>query len=180
MVKSLRTNYEDTFCKFPGPISLPSRFRWWNLVLIGSALIIFSILGRYLPDNSIELTLYTLGVALGGIVCILGGLVSLLRPGRPCLRLDATSFEVLGPYRKQVFRWSEVSDFGIWSHKRSSFVAFNVAKPRLSISDRLNATLTGGRNATLPDTYGMSVDELVQLMTAWQNSALNAPKSTGS
>lgn len=179
MVKSFQIIYEDTFRKFPGPISLPSRVKWWNSISIGSALIIFSILVRYLSDNSIEQTLPIFAVALVGIGCIVIGMILFVRPGA-CLRLDKTGFEVVSPFRKQVFRWSEVSDFGIWSHKRSSFVAFNAARPRLTISDRLNAALTNGRNATLPDTYGMSADDLVQLMAAWRNSALNATKPIGS
>src|SRR4051794_19250968 len=118
MVKSFQSNYEDTLRKFPGPISLPSRVKWWNAVLIGCALIILSILLRYLPDESTELTLWILAMGLLGFGCIAIGAALFLRSGA-CLRLDKTGFEVVGPLRKQIFRWSEVSDFGVWSHKKS-------------------------------------------------------------
>jgi hypothetical protein len=179
MVKSFQTNLEDTFRKFPGPISLPSPVKWWNAVLIGCALVILSILLRYLADEGTELTLWIVAMALFSIGCIAIGATLFLRPGA-CLRLDKNGFEVVGPLRKQQFRWSEVSDFGVWSRNKSSFVAFNSANRRLTVSDRLNVALTGGKNAMLPDSYGMPADDLVQLMIAWRNSALNATEPTGS
>jgi hypothetical protein len=179
MVESFQTNYEDTLSKFPGPISLPTSVKWWKGVLSGCALIILSILLRYLPDQGTELTLCIFALALLGIGTIAMGGILFVRPGA-CLRLDEAGFEVVSPLRKKAFHWSEVSDFDVWRQKKSSFVAFNSASKRLTVSDRMYADLTGGKNAMLPDSYGMSADDLVQLMSAWRKSALNASKPIGS
>jgi hypothetical protein len=178
MVKVAEINEEDILTKFPGPIVLPSLVKWWKGVAIGVALIIASAFARYIPGSDIELTLAIFGMAFAGLLCTVFGVFLFLRPGAG-LRLDEAGFEVAGPLRKQTFRWSEVSDFGVWSQDKSSFVAFKAAKPRLTNSDKMNAALTGGRNELLPDTYGMTADNLVQLMTTWRSSAINATKYTG-
>lgn len=176
MVKSFQTSYEDILSKFPGPIGLRSRAKWWKAVLIGSALITSSILLRYLPDQGTGLTLWIFAsLGIGGIAI---GAILFVRP--PCLRLDETGFEVVASLRKRIFLWSEVSDFGVWWHKESSFVAFNSTSRRFTALGRMNAALTGGKNAMLPESYGMSADNLVQLMIAWRESALNAAKPTAS
>jgi hypothetical protein len=167
----------DGIQNFPGPIILFSRVKWWKGILIGSVLIILSILANYLPKSGIGLTLAIFGMALAGVAGIVSGVILFLRPGAS-LHLDQTGFEIISPFSKRFFRWSEASDFGVYSHDRSSFVAFNATKPRLTNSGKINAALTGGKNELLSDTYGMAADDLVQLMTTWQNSALNANKQT--
>jgi hypothetical protein len=47
-----------------------------------------------------------------------------------------------------------------------SFVAFNVAGPR-SLADKLNSPFVGGLDKALPDTYGLSADQLARLMNEW-------------
>ena len=41
----------------------------------------------------------------------------------------------------------------------------------MSLLEKLNALLTGGRDKCLADTYGMEAEELAQLMNNWRNSA---------
>jgi hypothetical protein len=178
MAESFENDEGDIFVRFPGPIILPAGVKWSKPSLIGGALIILSILARYLSDNSIELTLLIFAMAFSGVAFVVMGVIFFLRPGAG-LRLNETGFEVVGPLNKKIFRWSEVSDFGVWSRKGHSFVAFKAAKPRLTTSDRINSALTGGKNELLPDTYGMAADDLVQLMTTWRNSATNANQQAG-
>jgi hypothetical protein len=103
------------------------------------------------------------------------GVITLL-PGASFLRLDENGFDVSRFFRKQIFRWSEVSDFGVWTFRGNCLVVFKAEKSRLNISEKVNAALAGGRNGYLPDTYGLTAEDLVQIMTAWRNSAMDAFK----
>jgi hypothetical protein len=95
-------------------------------------------------------------------------------PGAGSLRLDEHGFEAMSHFLKRTYRWSEVTDFTIWTFHFNSMVTFKAAKSHLGILGKVNAVLAGGRNGFLPDTYGMAADDLVQLMTAWRNSAMHA------
>jgi hypothetical protein len=70
-----------------------------------------------------------------------------------------------------------VSDFDIWIFKDDGLVLFKAAKSRLSVFEKLNAALSGGRNGHLPDTYGLVAEDLLRIMKTWQNLATNATKS---
>ena len=51
MVKSVESNEADALAKYPGPITLSTRVKWWKAVLIGCALVVPSIFTRYIPDH---------------------------------------------------------------------------------------------------------------------------------
>jgi hypothetical protein len=103
--------------------------------------------------------------ALSGFCAALG--VIMLGPGAGSLRLDAEGFQVVHFFRTRSYRWSDVSEFGVRSFgQHGEVVAFNAANRRLNIWEKINAALIGGRNAYLPDTYGMTAEDLVRLMTA--------------
>ena len=113
-----------------------------------------------------------LGTAVSGagtLLCVIRQL-----PGASSLRLDEHGFEATSHFRKRTYRWSEATDFSTWTFLSSSMVVFKAAKLHLGILGKMNAALAGGRNGFLPDTYGMAADDLVRLMTAWRNSAMNA------
>jgi hypothetical protein len=94
------------------------------------------------------------------------------------LRLDGSGFEVSAPFRKRKFRWGEVSDFGVVRQRASSSVVFKAATPRPDVSGALTSILAMGRiNEWLPDTYGFAAEDLAQLMTIWQNSAMQLGRS---
>jgi hypothetical protein len=97
-------------------------------------------------------------------------LVSVIALRRSSLRLDEDGFEVTGLFRKR-HSWGEVSDFGVFSYRGTASVVFKTTNPRRNILGKLNAILAGGRNDGLPDTYGLEVRQLVQLMKTWQSSA---------
>jgi hypothetical protein len=163
MVKMLSQN-------FPGPITLvPSRRKRWNLI-IGAGF--FTILGILISFRGGVVGMLT--TAFFG-VCTVTGVITLL-PGASSLRLDENGFDVTRFFRMQTFRWSEVSDFGVWTFKGNGFVVFKAAKSRLNILEKINAALAGGRNGYLPDTYGLAAEDLVQLMTIWRNLATDATK----
>jgi hypothetical protein len=170
MVKSAEIGIaEDILRRFPGPITLRSpRKKWWNLT-IGA--VFFTILGILLSIRGDVVGM--LGAAFFGI-CAVAGVITLL-PGASSLRLDEKGFGFTRFFRTQKFHWDEVGYFGIWTFGwiiKSEGVVFNVTKSRLSILGKINTALAG-RNGYLPDAYGMTAEELAQLMTAWQNLALD-------
>jgi hypothetical protein len=158
---------EDILRTFPGPITLrSSRKKWWNLT-IGA--VFFTILGILLSIRGDVVGM--LGAAFFGI-CAVAGVITLL-PGASSLRLDEKGFGFTRFFRTQKFHWNEVGDFGIWTFGwiiKGEGVVFNVSKSRLSILEKINTALAD-RNGYLPDTYGLTAEELVELMTAWQNLA---------
>jgi hypothetical protein len=171
MVKSTGIGMGEYILRnFPGPITLrPSRKKWWKLTIGGAAFTVIGILLSFRGD-----VVGMFGVAFFGI-CTATGVITLL-PGASSLQLDEKGFGFTRFFRTQKFLWSEVGDFGVWTFSRiikGEGVVFNVAKSRLNILEKINTALAG-RNGYLPDAYGLTSEELVQLMTAWQNLALNA------
>jgi hypothetical protein len=173
MINSIEINeVEDIVKRFPGPITLvPSRVKWWIVTILGAGMTSGSIFaGLYalsqfrvgVEGAGIGLGIGILGTAFFGLGVVVG-MINLL-PAGSSLRLDENGFEVIGPLRKQIFRWGEVSDFDVFNGRATSVVVFNAAKPRLTILEKFGAALTGGRNGTLPDTYGSASRDLAQLM----------------
>lgn len=160
---------KDALRDFPGPITLrSSRKKWWKLT-IGA--VFFTILGILLSTRDDVAGI--LAAAFFG-VCAVAGVITLL-PGASSLRLDEKGFGFTRFFRTQKFHWNEVGDFGIWTLGwiiKSECVVFKVMKSRLSILEKINTALAN-RNGYLPDTYELTAEELVELMTAWQNLALN-------
>jgi hypothetical protein len=172
MVQSIEGNGgEDSVQKFPGPLTLfPARKKWSNLVIGSGFFTIISILMSFRAG-----IIAILVTAIFGVGTVTGA--TMLLPGASSWRLDENGFDITRCFRKQRYRWSEVSDFGIWGFLMyNRYVVFKAAKSHLSILEKMNAGLAGGRNGYLPDTYGMAADDLVQLMTSWRNSAMNATK----
>lgn len=106
----------------------------------------------------------------GWLVLIFFGLMSLigllaLAPGSTFLRLEPEGFTVSTLYRRVSFRWSDVEKFGVFEIDKSSFVGFNL-KPaaRKKTFWRKLSSRVSGWHAELRDTFGMSSEELAQLM----------------
>ena len=156
--------------KFPGPPTLiPSLKKRWSLLIVaGCFTILLSVGGGIIG---------LLAAAFFG-VCTVMYVIELL-PGSSSLRLDENGFEIIRRFRKQQFRWNEVSDFAVWTCSGSRLVTFKSRRSRLGIFGKINAALAGGRNGWLPNTYGTAADDLVQLMTTWRNSALKRDKQPG-
>jgi len=171
---------KDGVPKFPGPLTLiPSLKKRWSLLIGAGSFTIAGILLSFGVGISFgDRIAGALTTAFFG-VCTVMGVIALL-PGGSSLKLDENGFEITRFFRKQQFRWNAVSDFGVWTFKGNRLVVFKAARSRLGLSAKINAALTGGRNSYLPDSYRTAADDLVQLMTTWRNSALNATKQTGS
>ena len=142
----------------------PSRIKW--CVMIAAGVGFAAILLINFPGNSGAMVM----AALSGLAAVVA--TAMLVPGSNSLRLDAQGFDVTHFFRTTNYRWSDVSDFGIHSFGQSGeVVAFTTAAPSRGLWRKANAALLGNRNAYLPDTYGMTAEKLVELMTAWQSQA---------
>ena len=141
------------------PIELfPSRTKWW-VMIIGGGAFAAGILVNF-SGSTVAMSI----AALTGCFAAVGAIM--LLPGANALRLDAQEFQVVHFFASKRFRWSEVSDFGVCSLGQSGdVVAFKASAARLNMWEKVNGALLGDRNAYLPDTYGMTAEDLAHLMT---------------
>jgi hypothetical protein len=160
-----KTSAADILAGFPGPVTLHPSLRRWGLIFAGSAL--FAIGGEWMIRS---------GAFGGWLVLIFFGAVTVVAavamlPGAGALTLDATGFEVISLYRRSRTRWQEASDFTAVRipPSRQRFVVFNNRQVNRKLA-RIN-TFIAGRNASLPDTYGLSPDDLARVMTQWRERA---------
>jgi hypothetical protein len=153
--------------RFPGPVTLyPSRKKWL-LVFAGSAL--FAVGGFWMIRQ---------GNAMGWAVLIFFGLAAVvgaaaMLPGAGGLTLDREGFETTNLFRRHRTRWQDATGFQAArippAHQK--WVVYddvNVSTKRIA---KFNVGIVG-RNGALPDTYGLSADNLAQLMAQWRERAL--------
>ncbi|MGO9258307.1 MAG: hypothetical protein ACLQU1_18620 [Bryobacteraceae bacterium] len=97
-----------------------------------------------------------------------------LIPGSSYLRLTAEGFDVCTMFRKWPrILWSSASNFRAVSIPPSftRLVVFDLDEPARRTLSRLNRGLAGA-DAGLPDTYGMSAQDLASLMNAWRSGGI--------
>jgi hypothetical protein len=151
---SSKSRDDDILAQFPGPVILyPSRSKWL-LVLIGFLIFFWIISGTGGLGRGL---IFFVG---GLIFCGLGAIVAavMLIPGAGWLRLDRDGFETtsLFWYHRRA-RWQDVSEFDV-----------------LALRDTIKVVYKHkGRNASLPDTYGLSAGNLLVMMTHWRERALS-------
>jgi hypothetical protein len=166
----------ELLARFPGPVTLyPSRKKWL-LVFAGSAG--FVALGYWIiqKDN---------WVGWGAVIFFgLGMLVSAatLLPGAGTLTLDREGFEAKSLFRRRRARWRNVSRVEVWElslprwhpryGKNLKNVVYDDAERKNGAMAATNVAVCG-HNSGLPDTYGFSADDLVQLMVRWRERALS-------
>jgi hypothetical protein len=157
---------ESIVARFPGPAALyPSR-RKWLLVFAGCALFVAGGAGMIAS-----------GEQTGWFVLIVFGLFAataavMLLPGAGSLTLDGEGFETVSLFRRRRARWQDVTEFKV--------VRIPPSMQRMVVYDdrtltggiaKLNAAIAG-KGAGLPDTYGLSADEIARLMSSWRDRAL--------
>jgi hypothetical protein len=157
--------------RFPGPVMLyRSRKKWW-LVLFASLVLAY---GGYGMIGE--------GKLMGWFVLAFFGLVAVtaaasLLPGAGKLTLDASGFEVVNLFRRFRSRWQDVGNFQPIVLPRTSqkFVGYDTGdfagRPVAGAVARFNVRISG-RAGMLPDTYGLSADDLATLMTRWRERAV--------
>lgn len=149
----------------------PSRLKWVMVLIIG---VVFSVAGGFMASDG---ELFTgLFCALFFGACALVALRMLGTSGSQ-LRLDRTGFverTLFGHANAQ--RWDEVSAFSVFDSGVSN--AMVVYEPRVvdggpakQALANVSRTLTGGKAHGISDTYGMSAEELAELMNAFRARA---------
>jgi hypothetical protein len=164
------TTADMILSRFPGPVTLyPSR-RKWLLVLAVSAL--FSV-GGILMIRQHD--------AMGWAVLIFFGLgvlvaAAAMLPGSGALRLDGDGFEIMNLFRRHRAGWQDSAGFQTarLPPALQKWVVFDDLRQSTKGIAKFNVGIAG-RNSALPDTYGLSADDLAQLMAQWRERALVRP-----
>ena len=155
----------------------PSRTKWLLLAATFAALAAgMSALYFYSKSPKDDESL----LLVGGLVAFFsaGAVLSIMNllPGRAYLLLAPGEFAYRTLFKSRGYRWSEVEQFSAFAFRQTSMVVFTLSregKVRFSESGfrKLNKAVSGGDDA-LPDTYGMSADELAELMNQWKSKSI--------
>jgi len=170
--------------RFPGPITLYASQRKWLAILAGCA--VFVGIGVSMITSPAFFNPSYLGIPtdiIGWLEIVLFGLglivsVVALMPGRSHLTLDANGFTVRNLFQSSTNRWENVDDFTAMNMaathpvRKIVLVGYNDRTQAQRALARANVGLVG-RNSALPDTYGMTVEDLVRLMSRWRRKALS-------
>jgi hypothetical protein len=112
----------------------------------------------------------------------LGLVVSLilLLPGSSFLELDANGFVIRNVFRDSRLSWADIDGFETRRLGMRKFVTLNFARG-YSASSRVRALAKGmsGAEGALPDTYGMSAEDLANLMNQHLRTYRQAPTNQG-
>lgn len=184
--------------KFPGPMTLTcSKWKWLRLLIIGAVFVTLGVwmiedaasfsdapLARLVAQFPALLGLHldaAAAVAITGwVTCVFFGLglvfcfVNLL-PGAAELTLNSDGFTMSSLFRQKSYNWTNVDGFAVakvqYGFGVTKFVGYDDLLAAESRVARANVALAG-RNSGLSDTYGMSVERLADLMSAWRERAL--------
>jgi hypothetical protein len=163
----------EVLARFPGPVTLRPSFKKWGLIFAGCAVCV--IIGQWMirdnaPTGWPVLIFFGAGMLVAAVAML---------PGAVALTLDSTGFEVTSFYRRSRTRWQDATDFTAARilPARTRFVVFNDTRTGRRLA-KVN-TFLAGRSAALPDTYGLSGDDLAQLMAQWRERAAGAIGSVG-
>jgi hypothetical protein len=96
----------------------------------------------------------------------------MLLPGAGSLALDGEGFEAVSLFRRGRARWQDVTEFKVVRIPPSMqrMVVYD-GRTLMGAGAKLNVAVAG-KGAGLPDTYGLSADELASLMSGWRDRAL--------
>jgi hypothetical protein len=162
--------------RFPGPVRLDgTRRKKLAMFAIFTVLtaIFAAVLGRALVRVPLDwpVTIFALSmIVLFGWLAI-GAAIVLRRPDWWCLLLDADGFEVYSVllFRPKRLRWREVSEFRV----RYVYGTSHLYGGREVATFEVPGARRGGRGIrNLPDSYGLSEDDLAWLMNEWRVRAL--------
>lgn len=156
----------------------PSRRKWIALSVLfillagGFALMYAYTPRRDPPDDSLIIVGCLVVVFLAGAVLSF----LMLSPERNYLLLTPTGFKAQTLFKSSNFRWEEVQEFHTMSVKGTTKIVYGLSPHgKLRFTEnawrKLNKALSGGEES-LPDTYGMSAEALVDFMNQWKKRAV--------
>lgn len=153
-------------------VLLPSRRKWLVVAAIGAGFVAAAILISDDPTDSWGPTMRWLTGAFFGLVTIVG-LVAML-PGAGALELRRDGFTTVSMFRRATTPWTQAAAFrvGYLGGAPQKFVVFDLVGPTADgAGARLSAVIAGAHGA-LPDTYGLSAEDLAALMNQMCERAL--------
>jgi hypothetical protein len=157
---------DDILARFPGPVTLsPSRRKWILILLIAIG---FTAGGVWMVGRG-----DTAGWFVAGFfgLCAISAVVALL-PGANGLKLDRDGFAIIQLFRNRSYRWQDATGFATTRITGQKMVVFDDATAAGGALASVNVGLVG-RNAGLPDTYGLGADALAELLTFWRARAVS-------
>lgn len=164
---------DDLLARFPGPVELrasPRRGLFLLLMSLAFAAVLAWIL---FFDEGWSLSARILlwpGLILfgGGSLLMLAMLVR-----RPSLTLSMEGLFLDSLWRRGQMRWTDIGDFAIWYDPVAGtpLVAFDDRTEQGPAVGRFDRAMTG-RNASLPDGFGLLPEDLAVLLARWQERAL--------
>ena len=148
------------------PILLRPKPTKWLVIALGS--LAFVLIGVWMV-RSHEM-LGWLGIVFFGL-CLLVSLVCML-PNASYLRLTPDGFTMCSLFRAHTTRWEDVTGFGVGRVFTNKMVMFNYVQS-YQRSPKLRSLNTGltGFEAAIPDTYGLTHEELAALLNRYKASA---------
>ena len=158
--------------QYPGPLKLQmSRTQRLMLPAVATAFTVGCLASALDPANGAWRWLAGPGAIF--FLVIAGVAVVMLRRNRFHLVLDAQGFVTTTGVSHQQRKWTNVSDFAVVKDGINPFktnVGYNYAGGRSSTPRRKE--LPDWRDGELPDAYGLTVAECVELMSRWRERAL--------
>ena len=172
---------QDTIASFPGPVVFFStRPKLWFLVFFEIVTILTSSFAILIGLWHLEAR-FAVGIGLLGLLYSVAfgiKLAGLSSPDAISLRLTSSGFEVVAGLQKRTFLWTQVSDFDVLRGRRSAKIVFRYDGPHRSSFrvglNWLDAAFAKGRNAYLPETYGLRTEDLVRVLTTWRELAVGS------
>jgi hypothetical protein len=165
----LSSDVQRILSQFPRPVTL-SEDRLTGLSF-GLVALMFAAIGALLfttkSNQQSRLALSAAIVFFGG--CAIQILISFL-PGHGQLRLDSEGMIINYGFFRWKHQWADVTDISLcppWGQ----CVTFNGRASANTFFGRLNK-LFGPTNSFIPNLYGLSPDEMMQLLSLWQTRAL--------
>lgn len=169
------TRVQALLARFPTSVTLQaSRLKFLGVFAVSGLLLGLCVYmlqhGRLSPSGEVKAWI---GIALFG-VGVMTSLV-MLAPGAGRLTLDQNGFERVTLFLRFRTSWNCVDNFTVceMSVRRGRRMQFVGYTDRELPANNTSQQLTG-RNAALPDSYGLSHDDLASLMGRWRTRALAA------
>jgi hypothetical protein len=143
-----------------------------QLKLVGVCLA-FVAAGAFLMTAG-ELAWGAAGVGFFGLGAIVLG--TTLLPGASHLRLEREGFEIRSLFRAAHYRWSNVQNFRPVAIPPSgmTLVGFDFSPNARPAAAWLSSSVAGAEGC-LPDTYGLSPEDLSSVMEAWRTRHTESP-----
>jgi hypothetical protein len=171
-----KQDYLAILARFPGPVSLHGDRRKWGMMLaIALLFVVASGFILYQPDTpSWMRAVAWSGIAFFGSGSLLSAVILLL-PRSSELTLDREGFTMGVLFRRKRFSWRQASDFSLYARADSAghkMVVYDDTAFTGTLAE-LNRKLSG-RNSGLADTYGLSAEDLAELLNAWRDRAMRS------